>query len=81
MKAYQRRELGIETVFNLNAWDNRLGCWTKIGHQFATEQAARNAAVKPGRYRISESRNGERIEHEPFVRPMLGQLDFLGETP
>lgn len=66
MKAYQRREAGIEAVFNLDAWNPRIGCWTKTRRQYASEEAARAAARKPGRYRVSRNDDAGRVELEPF---------------
>ena len=67
MKAYERRAIGQDGYCNLDVWDARIGCWSKTKHQYDSEQAARKAAKKPGRYRVSKTANGMRTELEPFT--------------
>ena len=66
MKAYERREAGRDGYCNLDVWNARIGCWSKSKGQHETPEAARRAARKPGRYRVSQTTNGNRIELEPF---------------
>ncbi len=69
MKGYQRRAIGRESYCNLDVWDVRQCCWVKTKNQYENEEAARQAAKKPGRYRISKNENGSRIELAPFFQP------------
>ena len=68
MKGYERRAAGKERYCNLDIWDASIGCWTKSKRQYDSEQDARNAATKGGRYRISVTENGQRTEGEPFEK-------------
>jgi len=69
MKGYQRREAGISAYCNLDIWSDRLGCWTKTKTRYESVESAMRAIRKPGRYRVSRTEDGRRIELEPFDLP------------
>lgn len=64
MKEYERER--HESYCNLDTFDVRLGCFVKTKRRYADPLEAREAAKKAGRYRVSETTNGDRVEFEPF---------------
>jgi hypothetical protein len=67
MKPYQLRQAGIREYFKLAIWDARSFTFRDGKVAFATEQEARDAACKPGKYRISVVSADGRRDLEPFT--------------
>lgn len=71
MKDYERRATGNTVYYKVAVWNARSFCFQDATKAFkgtySTEDKARAACVKPGRYRISRRDvNGGRTDGEPF---------------
>jgi hypothetical protein len=66
MKAYERRERGLETYFKLATWDRTIGTWVAGKVQLNSETEAREKARKPGRYRVERFDGRGSVALEPF---------------
>jgi hypothetical protein len=53
MKHHLRRAANAYPFFKLAAWDAVSFCWRDGKRQYESEQAAREDAQRPGRYRLS----------------------------
>ncbi len=67
MRPFERRQAGIITYFKLAVWDERRFTWKVIEKTYPSEDAARAAAVRPGRYRLCKTSPEGRSESEPFT--------------
>jgi len=59
-------ERPTDIYFKLEPWIDRNSCWANGKRGYETELAARLAARKPGRYRITRVESGIRVEVEHF---------------
>lgn len=66
MKHYKRRAAGGFPYFKLAKWDSISLTWRDGKESFASEQAAKDSAAKPGRYRANRVEESGRIDLEPF---------------
>jgi hypothetical protein len=55
-----------DTYYKLAVWDGRSLCWRDGKRGYATEAAARAAATKPNRYRVSQVTPAGDVDGEPF---------------
>lgn len=66
MKPYERRAADAYPYFKLATWDGRNLTWKDGKGVAETEAAARAAARRGGRYRISRIEESGRIDLAPF---------------
>jgi hypothetical protein len=69
VRAYERREQNAYPFFTLAAWDERNCAWKAGKTAYEDEAAARAAARKPGRYRITRFDGRSNAALEPFAVP------------
>lgn len=68
MKGYLRRALGKPDFWKLAIWDAAIQCWRDGKRQFDNREEAKQAAGRPGRYRLSFVQDGKgRRDEEDFV--------------
>lgn len=67
MKPYERRKKQVYPYYFLAEWNTRSLCWYDGKVAFLTRQEAQEAAVKPGKYRISAvHEDGKRVDFSAF---------------
>lgn len=69
MKPHERRKHGKYPYFKLARWSARNHAFDDGRRAYETEAAARAAATRPGRYRISTIAESGRRDGEPFDVP------------
>lgn len=66
MKSFQQRIPGAYPYYRLAVWDGRYHKWRERRADYPSAEFARQVAVKPGKYRISEVTEAGRRDLEPF---------------
>ncbi len=66
MRPFERRAANAFPYYKLAFWDAIRFAWNDDSLAHPTEQIARAAAKKPGKYRISEVTDSGRRDLEPF---------------
>jgi hypothetical protein len=68
VKPHERRQAKAYPYYKLATWNARNQCWNDGKAAYPTDAEARAAAVKPGRYRVSEVTEHGRRDLPEFAR-------------
>jgi hypothetical protein len=66
VRSFERRAASAYPYFKLSAWDALSFTWKAGKVIYPTEDLARAAAIRPGRYRLSRTDESGRTDSEPF---------------
>lgn len=69
MKPNERRNANAYPYFKLATWDSLSLTWKDGKVAIESEQAARNQAKRPGKYRVSRVEESGRVDLPPFEIP------------